>query len=192
MKKILIGTHNKGKFKEIAYLLSKKFKKVSPISLKIPSPKETSKSFNGNSKLKAKFFSKFVNFPVISDDSGLCIKSLENKPGIYSARLAKRHGSFLKAMIFILKKMKNKKNRSAVFICSLSFKHPKKKIVNVTGKIKGRIARSIRGKKGFGYDPIFIPNNYEKTLGQFSKLKKMKIDHRYQAFKKLKKKVKIL
>ena len=192
MKKILIGTHNKGKFKEIAYLLSKKYKKVSPVSLKIPSPKETSKSFSGNSKLKVNFFSKFVDFPVISDDSGLCIKSLKNKPGIYSARLAKKHGSFAKAMIFILKKMKHKKDRSAVFICSLSFKHPKKKLINVTGKIKGSIARSIRGKKGFGYDPIFIPNKYEKTFGQFSKLKKMRMDHRYQAFKKLKRKIKTL
>ena len=192
MKKILIGTHNKGKFKEIAYLLSKKYKKVSPVSLKIPSPKETSKSFSGNSKLKVNFFSKFVDFPVISDDSGLCIKSLKNKPGIYSARLAKKHGSFAKAMIFILKKMKHKKDRSAVFICSLSFKHHKKKLINVTGKIKGSIARSIRGKKGFGYDPIFIPNKYEKTFGQFSKLKKMRMDHRYQAFKKLKRKIKTL
>ena len=192
MKKILIGTHNKGKFREIAYLLSKNYKKVSPVSLKIPSPKETSKSFSGNSKLKVNFFSKFVDFPVISDDSGLCISSLKNKPGVYSARLAKRHGSFSKAMIFILKKMKHKKDRSAVFICSLSFKYPKKKLINVTGKIKGSIARSIRGKKGFGYDPIFIPNKYEKTFGQFSKLKKMRMDHRYQAFKKLKRKIKTL
>ena len=192
MKKILIGTHNKGKFREIAYLLSKKYKKISPVSLKIPSPKETSKSFSGNSKLKVNFFSKFVDFPVISDDSGLCIKSLKNKPGIYSARLAKKHGSFAKAMIFILKKMKHKKDRSAVFICSLSYKYPKKKLINVTGKIKGSIARSIRGKKGFGYDPIFIPNKYEKTFGQFSKLKKMRMDHRYQAFKKLKRKIKTL
>ena len=192
MKKILIGTHNKGKFREIAYLLSKKYKKVSPVSLKIPSPKETSKSFSGNSKLKVNFFSKFVDFPVISDDSGLCIKSLKNKPGIYSARLAKKHGSFAKAMIFILKKMRHKKDRSAVFICSLSFKYPKKKPINVTGKIKGYIAKSIRGKKGFGYDPIFIPNKYEKTFGQFSKLKKMRMDHRYQAFKKLKRKIKTL
>ena len=107
MKKILIGTHNNGKFKEIAYLLSKKIKKISPLSLKIKSPKETGKSFNANSKLKVKFFSKFVNYPVISDDSGLCINALNNKPGIYSARLAKKHGSFYKAMKFILKKWKS-------------------------------------------------------------------------------------
>ena len=98
MKKILIGTHNKGKFKEIAYLISKKYKKVSPVSLKITSPKETGRSFISNSKLKANFFSNYVDYPVISDDSGLCIKALKNKPGIYSARLAKKHGSFIKAM----------------------------------------------------------------------------------------------
>ena len=74
MKKILIGTHNKGKFKEIAYLLSKKMQKISPLALKIKSPKETGKTFSSNSKLKVKFFSKHVNYPVISDDSGLCIQ----------------------------------------------------------------------------------------------------------------------
>ena len=90
MKKILIGTHNKGKFKEISYLLSKKIKKISPIQLRIKSPKETGKSFKSNSRLKANFFSKFVKYPVISYDSGLCINSLNNKPGIYSSRLAKK------------------------------------------------------------------------------------------------------
>ena len=97
MRKILIGTHNKGKFNEIANLITKKIKKISPIMLKIPSPKETGKSFSSNSKLKANFFSKFVEYPVISDDSGLCVKALKNKPGIYSARLAKNKGNFLKS-----------------------------------------------------------------------------------------------
>ena len=96
MKKILIGTHNKGKFKEIAHLLSKKLKKVSPISLKIKSPKETGKSFNSNSRLKVKYFSKYVDYPVISDDSGLCIQALKNRPGIYSARLAKKREVLIK------------------------------------------------------------------------------------------------
>ena len=77
MKKILIGTHNKGKFKEISYLISKKYKKVSPVALNIKSPKETGKNFRSNANLKANFFSKFVDYPVISDDSGLCIKSLK-------------------------------------------------------------------------------------------------------------------
>ena len=104
MKKILIGTHNHGKFKEIAYLLSKKYKKISPNQLNISSPKETGKTFAANSKLKANYFSKYVSYPVLSDDSGLCIKALNNKPGIHSARLAKKKGSFLKAMKFLLKK----------------------------------------------------------------------------------------
>ena len=187
MKKILIGTHNQGKFKEIAHLISKKYMKISPKSLKIPSPKETGKTFISNAKLKANFFSKFVNFPVISDDSGLCIKSMKYRPGIYSARLAKNKGSFLGAMKFILKKMKNKKNRSAIFVCSLSLKYPKKKPINVLGKIKGTISKKILGKKGFGYDPIFIPLKMSKTFGEMRPSKKYKFDHRSRAFKKIKK-----
>ena len=192
MKKILIGTHNIGKFREISFLLNKKIKKILPSSLKIRSPKETGKTFLANAKLKAQYFSKYVNFPVISDDSGLCIKALNGNPGIYSARLAKRYGSFFKAMQIILKKMKNKKNRSAVFICSLSYISGKKKSYSVVGKIKGTISKKIIGKKGFGYDPIFIPNKYSVTFGQMPKSKKIFIDHRYIAFRKLKKKIKTL
>ena len=192
MKKILIGTHNKGKFKEIAYLISKKYKKISPIPLKIKSPKETGKTFLSNSKLKVQFFSKFVDYPVISDDSGICIKALNNMPGIYSARLAKKHGGFFKAMKFILKKLEKKKNRTATFVCSLSFKDKSNKITSVEGKLNGKISNRILGKKGFGYDPIFIPNNEKITFGQMNKLKKNKIDHRFIAFQKLKKKIKTL
>ncbi|MDB2353303.1 RdgB/HAM1 family non-canonical purine NTP pyrophosphatase [Candidatus Pelagibacter bacterium] len=191
MKKILIGTHNKGKFREIAYLLPKKYKKISPIFLKIKSPKETGKSFASNSRLKVKFFSKFVDYPVISDDSGLCIQALKNRPGIYSARLAEKYGSFFNAMKFILKKMEKKKNRKAIFVCSLSYKEKNKKIVVVEGKLKGNISTKITGKRGFGYDPIFIPLKNKITFGQMSKLKKIKMDHRYIAFQKLRRKIKI-
>ena len=191
MKKILIGTHNNGKFKEIAYLLPKKYKKISPLELKIKSPKETGKSFKSNARLKVKFFSKFVDYGVISDDSGLCIKALNNRPGIFSARLAKKHGSFLKAMKFILKKLKNKSNRNATFVCSLSYKDEKGKIITVEGNLKGTISDKIIGKKGFGYDPIFIPKGQKITFGQMSKIKKIKIDHRFLAFKELLKKTKI-
>ena len=191
MKKILIGTHNKGKFKEISHLLSKKIKKISPIELNIKSPKETGKTFVSNSKLKVNFFSKYVNYPVISDDSGLCIQALKGKPGIHSARLAKKHGSFFQAMKFILKKLKKKEIRKATFVCSLSYKD-KGKIINVEGRLKGKISTKIIGKNGFGYDPIFIPFNEKITFGQMSKKKKIRMDHRFIAFKKLKKKIKIL
>jgi|TARA_B110000967_G_scaffold145642_1_gene149059 XTP/dITP diphosphohydrolase len=192
MKKILIGTHNQGKFKEIAYLISKKCKKLSPLKLKIKSPRETGKTFASNSKLKVKFFSKFVNYPVISDDSGLCIKALDNKPGIHSARLAKRKGGFFQAMKLILKKLEKKKNRSATFVCNLSYRSSKGKIISVEGKINGKISKKILGNKGFGYDPIFIPNNEKVTFGQMYKFKKIRIDHRSVAFKKLKKIIKTL
>ncbi len=192
MKKILIGTHNKGKFKEISFLMSKKIKKISPNTLNIKSPRETGKTFSSNSKLKVNYFSKFTRLPVISDDSGLCIKSLGQRPGVYSARFAKKHGGFLKAMKHILNIMKNSKNRSATFICSLSFKYPEGKIITVVGKIKGLISNKILGKNGFGYDPIFIPNTKKITFGQMYKSQKMKMDHRYIAFKKMKKKIKIL
>ena len=191
MKKILIGTHNKGKFGEIAHLISNKYIKVSPLRLKIKSPRETGKTFSSNSKIKVNFFSKFVKYPVISDDSGLCIKALENKPGIYSARLAKKKGSFSLAMKFILKQLDKKKNRSAFFICNLSYKDTSGKVISVEGKLNGKISNRILGKKGFGYDPIFIPNNKKITFGQMSKHKKIKMDHRYIAFKKLKKKLKL-
>ena len=88
--------------------------------------------------------------------------------------------------------MKNKKNRSATFVCSLSFKYPKKKTINVTGRLKGTISKKILGKNGFGYDPIFVPSNYKKTFGEMIKSKKIKIDHRHIAFKMLKKKIKTL
>lgn len=192
MKKILIGTHNNGKFKELSFLLSKKMRKISPKSLKIKSPDETGKTFLENAKLKANYFSKFTSLPVISDDSGLCIKSLDEKPGIYSARWSKKYGSFTKAMKFILKKMKNKTNRTATFVCSLSFKDSKRKMFTATGKIKGTISHKIVGTKGFGYDPIFIPKTRRITFAQMPKFKKIQMDHRYLAFKKMKKKIKTL
>ena len=86
-------------------MISRKFRKINPINLKIPSPKETGKTFVSNSKLK-QIFQNMLTYSVLSDDSGLCIKALNQKPGIYSARLAKKHGSFLKAMKHILKKLK--------------------------------------------------------------------------------------
>ena len=192
MKKILVGTHNNGKLKEISFLLEKRIKKISPKSLNIKSPKETGNTFLANSKLKARYFRKFTNLPVISDDSGLCIKALNDKPGIYSARWAKKHGGFSNAMKFILKKMKMKKDRSATFVCSLSLKYPKARMVTVIGKIKGSISYKMYGNKGFGYDPIFIPHKKSITFGQMTKIKKINMDHRFIAFMKLKKKIKIL
>ena len=194
IKTILIGTHNKGKFKELSYLLPKKLKKISPTSLSIESPAETGKTFIANSKLKAKYFYKKSNIISLSDDSGLAIRCLGGKPGVHSARFAKKSGSFKNAMMMIIKKIKNKKIKKAKaeFICSLTICLEKKKTITTVGKIKGHISEKIKGKNGFGYDPIFIPNNYNKTFAEFSKRKKMLMDHRFVAYKKLIKKTNIL
>jgi XTP/dITP diphosphohydrolase len=198
IKEILIGTHNKGKIKEIAYLLNKKIKKFNPFQLNIKSPRETGKSFKSNSELKAKYFFKNSKIFTISDDSGLCVNCLNDKPGIYSARWAKKYGSFEQAMKKIIALVKNKnkdkkiKNTKAKFICSLTFSFSLTKSVTTTGIIQGNISEKILGKNGFGYDSIFIPEGSKVTFGQMKKRKKMLMDHRFIAFKKLKNKVNIL
>ena len=185
--KLIVGTHNKGKFRELCYLLPNNLKKISPQDLKIKAPKETGKTFKGNSILKAKYFFKHTKLACISDDSGLEVVSLNNKPGIYSARWAKKLGSFKLAMRKILKLLKTKKGRKAYFVCSLTLINKKGKIFNSTYRLKGKISRKILGKNGFGYDSIFIPNGYKKTFGQITKKRKMRMDHRFYAFKNLRK-----
>jgi len=198
IKEILIGTHNKGKIKEISFLLNKKIKKITPFQLNIKSPKETGKSFKSNSQLKAKYFFKRSNLYTISDDSGLCVDCLNDKPGIYSARWAKKYGGFEQAMkkIIILVKNKNKnkklKNTKAKFICSLTFSFSVLKKITTIGVIQGNISEKILGKNGFGYDPIFIPKGSKITFGQMKKRKKILMDHRFIAFKKLKNKINML
>ena len=114
---------------------------------------------------------------------------MNKRPGIKSARFAKKNGGFKRAMQKILKILKNKKNRKATFVCSLSIKVNNKKTISALGKVNGTISYKILGKKGFGYDPIFIPKNKTLTFGQMSPKKKFRIDHRFIAFKKLKKKL---
>jgi len=198
IKEVLIGTHNRGKIKEISYLLNKKIKKITPFQLNIKSPKETGKSFKSNSELKAKYFFKKSKIFTISDDSGLCIDCLNDRPGIYSARWAKKYGNFKQAMkkIIVLVKKKNKnkkkKNTKAKFICSLTFSFSAIKKITTIGTIHGNISEKILGKNGFGYDSIFIPKGSKITFGSMNKRKKILMDHRYIAFKKLKNKISIL
>ena len=198
IKEILIGTHNKGKIKEISCILNKKIKKITPFQLNIKSPKETGKSFKANSELKAKYFFKKSNLFTISDDSGLCVDCLSGNPGIHSARWAKKYGGFKQAMKKIIALVKNKnkkkkkKNTKAKFICSLTFSLSAIKKITTIGVIEGNISERILGKNGFGYDSIFIPKGSRITFGQMNKKKKMLTDHRFIAFKKLKQKINTL
>ena len=198
MKEILIGTHNKGKIKEISFLLNKKIKKITPFMLNIKSPRETGKSFKSNSELKARYFFKKSKIFTISDDSGLCVDCLNDKPGIYSARWAKKHGGFKQSMKKIITLVRNKnknkkiKNTKAKFVCSLTFSFSAIKKITTIGILQGNISERILGKNGFGYDSIFIPKGSKITFGQMNKNKKILMDHRFIAFKKLKNKINIL
>tara|TARA_B100001057_G_scaffold153258_1_gene153383 strand:+ start:2202 stop:2798 length:597 start_codon:yes stop_codon:yes gene_type:complete len=196
MKKIshlLIGTNNKGKLREIKALLPKRIKIYSTSKLKIKSPKENGKTFEANSIIKSKYFSKKTNLPCLADDSGLEINILNNAPGIYSSRWGGKNLDFKKAIKKVYrelnKKDKNwkKKKIKARFICSLSICYLEKKIACVRGKIEGTISREPKGHNGFGYDPIFIPNKKKLTFGEMSPKIKYKIDHRSNAFKKIRK-----
>ena len=190
INKILIGTHNKGKFKEISDLLPRNVVKISPISLGIESPEETGKTFSENSLLKAKFFYEKSNIVTLSDDSGLEVECLNNEPGIYSSRWADEFGGFDNAMTEILKRIKKtNKGTRASFTSSLTIYLDNKKIVTEIGKIDGKISEK-KGLNGFGYDPIFIPNGHTKTFAEMEYKDKLLIDHRYIAYKKLEKKIK--
>ena len=193
IKKLLIGTNNKGKLKEIRDLLPKRVKTISTSYFKLNSPRENGKTFEQNSLIKSKYFSKKTKLICLADDSGLEIDLLGKKPGIYSSRWGGRNANFKKAISRVYdelkKKDKNWKNKKikARFICSLSISYLDKEIVKSKGKIEGFISKEPKGKNGFGYDPIFIPKNKTKTFGEIKSSKKYKIDHRFQAFKKIKK-----
>ena len=191
--KILIGTNNIGKLKEIRDLLPKNLEIYSTRDFKIKSPVENGKTFEENSLIKAKYFSKKSKMTCLSDDSGLEIDILDGDPGIYSARWGGKKGDFIKAMNRVFKEL-DKKNKNwktkkikARFICALTIYGPKQKTINSVGKIEGYISPLMKGKNGFGYDPIFIPKGKKITFGEMKPSLKYKIDHRFKAFKKIKK-----
>ena len=193
INKLLIGTNNKGKLREIKSLLPKKIKIYSTSTFNLRSPVENGKTFKENSLIKSKYFSKKTGLLCLADDSGLEIDFLNKSPGIYSARWGGKYGDFTKAIRRVYREL-NKKNKNwknikikARFICALSISHFNKKIACVIGKVEGQISHEPKGKNGFGYDPIFIPLKKKQTFGQMKPSKKFKIDHRYQAFKKIRK-----
>ena len=191
INKLLIGTNNSGKLREIKSLLPKNIEIHSTSEFNLKSPIENGKTFKENSLIKSKYFSKKTGLTCLADDSGLEIDLLDKNPGIYSARWGGRRGDFNKAIKRVYrelsKKDKNWKNKkiSARFVCALSISYLDKKIACVQSKIEGSISTESKGTNGFGYDPIFVPKGKKKTFGEMQPAKKYKIDHRYFAFKKL-------
>ena len=191
--KILVGTNNTGKLREIKDLLPKNMQIFSTSDFKIKSPTENGKTFEENSLIKAKYFSKKSKMICLSDDSGLAIDVLDGAPGIYSARWGGKKSDFVKAMKKVFKEL-GKKNKNwktkkikASFICALTICGPNQKTISSIGKIEGYISPLMKGKNGFGYDPIFIPKGKKITFGEMKASQKYKMDHRFKAFKKIKK-----
>ena len=193
IQKLIIGTNNKGKLREIRSLLPKTVEILSTSHFKLLSPKENGRTFEQNSLIKSKYFSKKTNLICLADDSGLEIDLLNKQPGSHSARWGGKNSNFNKAIKRVYrelsKKDKNWKNKKikARFICVLSICFLKQKIASVIGKVEGSISPNPKGKNGFGYDPIFIPAKKLKTFGEMKPSQKYKLDHRYKAFRKIKK-----
>ena len=192
IKKLILGTNNQGKVREIKNLLPKHIVFDTPKNLNIRSPKETGSSFLENSLVKAKYFSRKTKEICLADDSGLEIDILEKLPGIYSARWAGKKSNFKTAIKKVYKELDKKKVNwkkkiTCRFICALTIYWPDKSFYQSQGIVEGRISKRSKGSNGFGYDPIFIPKGYNKTFGEMLFKKKFKIDHRYKAFKKIRK-----
>ncbi len=193
IKKLLIGTNNIGKLREIRNLLPKYIQIYSTSDFNLKSPKEDGLTFEENSLIKSKYFSKKSNLPCLADDSGIEIDILDKKPGIHSARWAGTKKNFNNAIKKVYKELdkkdKNwkKKKIKARFVCSLSIYDIDRKIASVTAKVEGFVSNKPKGLNGFGYDPIFIPINKKRTFGEISSSQKYKMDHRYKAYQKIKK-----
>ncbi len=189
--KIVIASHNEGKVNEIKDLLVPLgISVISSRDAKLPEPEETGSSFVENAELKAKVAAEISGLPAISDDSGLNVSALGGAPGIYSARWAGKSKDFNKAMHRVADAllMSGQYDKKAYFHCALCLSWPDGESESVEGILPGQIVWPARGNKGFGYDPIFMPDGYIETFGEMDPEKKHGISHRSIAYKKLLKK----
>ncbi len=186
---LVIATHNAGKADEIAELLQPYVTSFfNAKELGLPEPEETKKTFIGNATLKAVSAMRHSGKAALADDSGLFVNALDGAPGIYSARWAEdEHGvrDFNRAMSRVNEELADVRDRSAAFICALSLAWPDGHVESFEGCVKGRIIFEPRGDKGFGYDPIFMPNGYNLSFAEMDPAVKQQISHRRDAFDQL-------
>jgi XTP/dITP diphosphohydrolase len=184
--KLVIASHNLGKVREIRELLRPfDVNVVSAGDLGLPEPIEDGLTFVANAKIKALSATLASGLPALADDSGLSVNSLNNEPGIYSARWAGPNKDFSLAMKKIHKKLKKFNDKSAHFTCALALCWPDEHSESFEGKVFGHIIWPPKGDKGFGYDPIFIAKGMNVTFSEMQPNAKHNISHRAKAFKKL-------
>ena len=180
--RLVIASHNQGKLTEIAALLTPfSIETVPAASLGIPEPEETGDSFEANAALKARAAAEASGLPALADDSGLVVPALGGAPGIYSARWAGAAKDFRQAMKRVQRELGNR-DRSAHFVAVLAFGWPDEHMELFRGEVAGMLVWPPRGERGFGYDPMFVPEGGGETFGEMEPAEKHKISHRARAF----------
>lgn len=185
--RLVAATHNPGKAREIAALLDGHYEIVTAGSLNLPEPDETESTFTGNAMLKARHAAQLSGEVALADDSGLSVAALDGAPGIFSARWAGPGKDFALAMRKVEERLDEAgaRDRSAWFTSALAVAWPDGPCVVVEGVVRGELTFPPRGDRGFGYDPIFVPQGGDLTFGEMDPAAKDAISHRALAFAKL-------
>jgi XTP/dITP diphosphohydrolase len=180
---LAIATHNPGKLVEIAALLAPfGLATVGAARLGVPEPEETGTSFEANAALKAVAAAQASGLPALADDSGLAVTALDGAPGVYSARWAGAKKDFYAAMRLVEQKLGGSADRRAAFIAVLALAWPDGHVESFRGEVAGSLVFPPRGARGFGYDPIFVPEGGRQTFGEMDQDEKHRISHRARAF----------
>ncbi len=179
---IVFASHNAGKIKEVQELLAPLgIDVLSAADLHLADVEETGTTFFENAALKAKSAAKESGLPALADDSGLCIHALNDEPGLYSARYAKKCGGYPQAFEDVAQRLADKKDKSAHFTCVLVMAYPNGKTVSYEGRVEGKIVPPQTGNNGFGFDPVFMPDGYTQTFATLGEKTKNTISHRARA-----------
>lgn len=186
--RLVVATHNPGKARELAEILDGRFELVAAGELGLPEPEETEMTFSGNALLKARAAADASGLIALADDSGLSVTALDGAPGIYSARWAGPGKDFAMAMRKVEERLEEAgaEDRSAWFTSALAVAWPNGPAVVVEGRVDGTLTFPPRGDRGFGYDPIFVPDGETLTFGEMDPATKDAMSHRARAFVKLK------
>ena len=186
--RLVVATHNPGKVRELAEILENRFELVTAGALGLPEPDETETTFEGNALLKARAAANASGLIALADDSGLSVAALDGAPGIFSARWAGPDKDFVLAMDKVRERLEEvgAEDYSAWFTSALAVAWPNGPAVIVEGRVDGVLAFPPRGTRGFGYDPIFVPEGHDITFGEMDPAAKDAMSHRARAFAKLK------
>lgn len=186
--KLVVATHNPGKARELAEILENRFQLITAGELGLSEPEETESTFVGNALIKARAAADASGLPALADDSGLSVAALDGAPGVFSARWAGPGKDFDLAMKKVEERLEETESddRTAWFTCALALAWPDGPAVVVEGRIDGSLTFPPRGDRGFGYDPIFVPEGRDLTFGEMEPASKDAMSHRARAFAKLK------